>query len=295
MSTTTENTTPAPSSPPHKRPPKVNSIIKRPGGKTYLCRRIWDVLPKTASWFIEPYCGGASITLNREVVATQGVVVNDMDWRVTSVLGAVKHAPQSLKAMLEQKPYGIDTFNTAKVCVAEYDAMVTRGVTPSMMDRAVEYIRVNRMSRSGLDKHYGWSDRLRGGQPEYLNAWQNAIDGLGAVSQRLQGVWVSQVPAEVLIHVHDDDPDALFYLDPPYPHGTRVTKDMYQHEMSTDHHVRLLELIKHSRARMAISGYRCDLYDDMLGDWTRHEWDIANHMSQKKNKQRKVECLWTNF
>lgn len=293
MSTTTETTTPVPSS--HKRPPKVNSIIKRPGGKTYLCRRIWDILPKTASWFIEPFCGGASITLNREVVTTQGVVVNDMDWRVTSVLQAVKHDPQALQDELRQRPYCIETFSEAKTHTAECAAFMACGIVTPTMCRAVDYIRTNRMSRGGLDKDYGWSDRLRGGQPEYLNAWENAIDAIPQLSERLRGVWISQVPAEVLIHAFDDDPDALFYLDPPYPHDTRVTKDMYQHEMSADHHVRLLKLIKHSRARMAISGYRCDLYDTMLSDWQRHEWDIANHMSQKKSKQRKVECLWTNF
>ncbi len=44
-----------------------------------------------------------------------------------------------------------------------------------------------------------------------------------------------------------------------------------------------------------ISHHRHKLYDDMLDGWTRHEFDMPNHSGQGKVKERRVECVWTNY
>jgi DNA adenine methylase len=62
--------------------------------------------------------------------------------------------------------------------------------------------------------------------------------------------------------------------------------------MSEADHVRLLETIRRCRGMVAISGYRCPLYDRALAGWERVEWDMPNHAGQGRAKARRVEVLW---
>ena len=60
--------------------------------------------------------------------------------------------------------------------------------------------------------------------------------------------------------------------------------------MSDDDHRRLLELICRSKARIILSGYRCELYDKALCEW--HKDTIE---SQTTSTEKATETLWQNF
>lgn len=92
---------------------------------------------------------------------------------------------------------------------------------------------------------------------------------------------------------HGDDfaghPQTLIYCDPPYPHETRTRDDMYAHEMGSDDHRRLLELLCNTQAMVMISGYRCDLYDARLKHWRRDDYQTMTRGGVA------TESLWMNF
>ena len=155
-----------------------------------------------------------------------------------------------------------------------------------------EYIR-RRMSRGADRKTFGWSERLRGGKPEYLNSWNTALDNLSHVAIRCQGVTVECLSAIEMIKKYDS-PKTLFYLDPPYLHDTRVTKNNYEFEMDEADHRILLECLKVVRGRVLLSGYDNPIYNEYLVGWKRHVKSIVNHSSQKKQKPIKLEVIWSN-
>ncbi len=62
-----------------------------------------------------------------------------------------------------------------------------------------------------------------------------------------------------------------------------------------EQHVELLDYIVTLPCKIAISHYRHPLYDNMLEGWTRHDFDMPNHSGQGKTKERRTECLWTNY
>jgi DNA adenine methylase len=93
-----------------------------------------------------------------------------------------------------------------------------------------------------------------------------------------------------------DGPQTLFYLDPPYLHETRsTTKEYGEHEMNEEAHAELLNAINNCKGNVMISGYRSELYDDWLGGWTRHDFDLPNNAAAGKTKERETEVLWCNF
>ena len=80
------------------------------------------------------------------------------------------------------------------------------------------------------------------------------------------------------------------YCDPPYPRGSRRSQaDLYRYEMTDADHERLLAVIRRLPCAVAISGYRCRLYDYHLCTWRRIEFRAQTRGGPA------TECLWMNY
>lgn len=83
--------------------------------------------------------------------------------------------------------------------------------------------------------------------------------------------------------------DVFMYLDPPYVLGTRTAKQ-YEHEMEDADHEELLKFISSSKAKIIISGYESDMYNDYLGSWNKAHFNSCAEMGAIRN-----EVIWFNF
>ena len=79
------------------------------------------------------------------------------------------------------------------------------------------------------------------------------------------------------------------YLDPPYLLGTRSGKQ-YKHEMSDEEHEEMLQKAIDSKAKIMISGYASEMYDDMLAGWRRKEFRSHAEMGNSR-----IEVVWMNY
>lgn len=62
--------------------------------------------------------------------------------------------------------------------------------------------------------------------------------------------------------------DTFIYCDPPYPKSSRRSAaDIYDFELSDADHVQLLTTLLQTKAQVAISTYKNDLYAEMLKGW----------------------------
>ena len=96
--------------------------------------------------------------------------------------------------------------------------------------------------------------------------WLSGISKLAAVATRMTGVVIECRPALNIIEKYDDS-ETTMYLDPPYPYDVRNTQNVYDHEMTTEEHVDLLNTISDCESNIAISSYDNDLYRKHLTDW----------------------------
>lgn len=92
-----------------------------------------------------------------------------------------------------------------------------------------------------------------------------------------------------------DNPNTLFYLDPPYFPDTRVSKTVYDHEMSVADHLELLRCISRVKGKVAISGYDNEGYQCHLGNWNCQYYSMPNNAAGGKKKRIMTECLWMNY
>jgi DNA adenine methylase len=124
-----------------------------------------------------------------------------------------------------------------------------------------------------------------------VSRWLGSVEGLSEIVQRLLRVQIENSPAISVIKRYDSE-ETLFYCDPPYPHDSRGDANAYGYEMTDDEHRELAHTLRNIKGKVALSGYNCDLLNELYGDWYRVEAPSKKCLSVK---QPRTEVLWTNY
>jgi DNA adenine methylase len=220
-----------------------------------------------------------SVLLNKRPTSVE--VAGDFNASLIGFYQVLRDRSEEFLHRIAALNYDAETFDWARQSEAEVEPV----------EAAVRFLVRNRFSRGGLGRDFAWSERIRGGRPGDLNAWETIKAELPKIAHRLSGVEIRCQDAIEVIQEFDG-PETLSYLDPPYLHDTRTARKVYDHEMSSADHRRLINAITCCRGMVAISGYASPLYDQVLLGWKRFEFSMPNHASQARSKQRRVEVLW---
>jgi len=261
------------------RPP-----VKWHGGKRYLAKHIVQNFP-IHRIYLEAFGGGASVLLNKPPVEVE--VYNDLDLRITRLFRVLRDQGDEFRAKVQFIPYS----------QIEFEAAAIYPPGASDLDMAVcDFVRW-RQSFGGKGESWSYTtSRARGGMAGDVNAWWTAIDHLPEVIDRIRRVQIlCQSAFEAIPRF--DHPEGLIYCDPPYVHSTRElnSRQVYHAEMSDDEHRALAQLLKKCKAKVIISGYPSDLYNELYNGWRIVTFDIANHAAGGREKARETECLWMNY
>jgi DNA adenine methylase len=276
---------------------RVNPPTKTFGGKWYLAPKIVELMtPHTG--YLEPFFGGGSVLLAKDPVGVCEIA-NDLDRRLMNffrVLQTPDLYPELLRR-LSVTPFSQTQYRHS---VKHLETGIDTGrdyVAEPCVDLAFHFFVVNRQSMGGrMDSFCPTTKRrTRGGMNADANAWLNAVNGLSTVVERLKRVSVRCEDAMKLIPEFDE-PGWMIYCDSPYHHETRESKSVYRHEMSHEDHVRYLRVLSDVRsAKVMVSSYPNDLYDNALSGWRKVEIQIDNKASKKSVKDVKTEVLWLNY
>lgn len=276
----------------------LTTPLKIHGGKHYLATEIVALFPPRDTYrtYFEPYFGGGSVLLRHDPEG-KSEIVNDMNSNLTTFWRVLQD--ESLFNVFLRRvantPFSEKEFEAAQ-------ADLKAGI-PDTLDRAWAFFVVARQSMSGRNDSFApvSTTRLRRGMCEQVSAWYSAVDGLKDVAGRMRRVLVLDGPAVRKIKKYDKA-GVLMYLDPPYlvadSDGAKIREsaDVYDHEMTLEQHVELLEaLLELKHARVLLSGYPSKLYDTHLKRWRKKVFEIDNKASKKSTKDVKQETVWMNF
>lgn len=275
----------------------TKNLIKIHGGKYRIRKYLAQYLPNMGKIkrLVSPFVGGGSFEfLLLDKYKFDYILFNDLDNDLMNLYEETRDNVDYLVYNLECTRYDESIFNI-------YKKLITDIKTTSAIKKFV----LSRMSRGGLCKNFGTSSRLRGGQNEYKNAWENAIKELPKISKKLQDVETLSIDAVALLrdNIRDFDfEDVLLYIDPPYLLSTRTAKKCYSNEMDDSQHEELLQVItQYKNAKIMLSGYPSDLYDRYLNGinhtkpWERVELLVTNNSGQSKTKSTRTEVIWRNY
>lgn len=254
------------------------------GGKFSHLGWLLPLLPKTQQ-FCEPFGGSASVLINREPSPVE--TFNDLDGDITVFFRVLRETPDELIRLIALTPFSREEF------VLSIDAHKDL----SDLERARLFFVRARQARSGIAQKATpgrWAFcRLdsRAGMATVISKWLGSVEGLPEIAQRFLRVQIENGPAIDIINRYDSE-ETLFYCDPPYPHSSRNDPSCYSYEMTDNDHEELALVLHSVKGKVAISGYHCNLMDELYGDWYVTE---ARRKKVHSYKAIRQEVLWTNY
>lgn len=255
-------------------------LLKYPGGKSYLADTIVYYLPRgTYTRYVEPFLGGGAVLLSYG--ARKGIqrIGSDVYPGLVTLWDTVRENTAAFMLAVSELKYNKETF------------MYWRDMRPGNdnLNQAIKTLVTHRFSRGGDGRSFAWSTRLRGGLPGDLNAWNNFVAALPAISKSVRDVRFELRDVLEAIELYDS-PQTLWYMDPPYVHTTRVSTGLYKHEMTDAQHLALITRLKTLRGACVVSGYRHPLYDSL--GWRSVSFNVPCNQAQTTTKSRREEVLW---
>lgn len=267
---------------------QTTSVTRPPlrwhGGKWRLAPWIIQHFPPHAC-YVEPFGGGASVLLRKQRAALD--VYNDLDRAVVTLFQLLRDSPDELIRRVELTPFSRSDFDRSQDYTAQPEDDIS--LCLNLLIRShMGFSSSGACGRGGHQKTGFRGRGVRAGTTPPEN-WRRFPPVLREVAQRMQGVVIEDRPALDLMAAHDD-PETLFYLDPPYLPETRDQGADYMHEMTEEDHRALLNALPGFRSKIVLSGYSSALYDEALDGWFRR--DRATHA---EGARPRTEVIWMNF
>jgi len=127
-----------------------------------------------------------------------------------------------------------------------------------------------------------------------VSRFLGSIEGLTELHQRLSKVLIMNRDGIDIIKKWKDNPDVLFYCDPPYEQETR-SNIRYRVDMNKNTQIEFLETVQNAKAKIVISGYNCPLYQDKLANWKRTDIQVNSASAYGNVSSTNSESLWINW
>lgn len=255
------------------------------GGKYSHLDWLLPLLPQTTH-YCEPFGGSAALLINRQSSPVE--TYNDLDGEVVNFF----------RVLREQKEALIEAIGLTPFSRAEFEAAINEPTAElSDLERARRFYIRARQVRTGLAQKASagrWAHCVltsRAGMAGAVSRWLGAVEDLPFIAQRLLRVQIEHAPAIEVIQRYDSE-EILYYCDPPYPHATRGDANAYAYEMTDDQHRELAGVLRNVKGKVALSGYQCDLMEELYGDWQRIE---AGERVAHSVKSPRQEVLWVNY
>lgn len=257
----------------------MRSILKYPGSKWNIARGLVDLMPQHHS-YIEPYFGSGALLFNKPLSNIE--MVNDLDSDVVNLFKCIQEDSERLARLVMTTPFSRE----------EYDKQFAEDNSfPSQYQKATGFLVRMWQAHGSRNDGYkaGWKCDVIGRERMYgLWNWYRLPKWVIEIAERLRKVQIENRPALEVIQKFNY-PNVFMYIDPPYLLGTRRRKQ-YKHEMNDADHEKLIQTILQSRAKIMISGYESDMYNDYLEDW--HKETFFSCAEQGKPRQ---EVVWMNY
>lgn len=259
----------------------MKSVIKYPGSKWNIAPRLVELIPEHHS-YVEPFFGSGAVLFNKPVSDIE--TVNDLDSDVVNLFRCIQKDSERLARLVMTTPFSREEYER------QFDGC-TSTLYASNFQRAAGFLIKCWQGHGFRTNGYkvGWKNDVVGREKAYaLWNWYRLPDWIIDITERLRKVQIENRPALEVIERFNYS-QVFMYLDPPYMLGTRSGKQ-YMHEMTDAEHEELLQMILQSRAKIMISGYETDMYNDYLSGWEKRQFS-----SCAEHGKPRIETVWMNY
>lgn len=263
---------------------KLNCVLKYPGSKWRIVDKLVELIPPHHT-YLEPYLGSGAVFFRKAPSDIE--TINDLDWDVVNLFQCIREDSEKLARLIMTTPYSRQMYDDA----FKSDPIMEVLSEGNRFLKACQFL-VRCWQGHGFRSNgykVGWKNDVQGRERMYaLWNWYRLPEWVIEIAERLRRVQIECSPAVELMERYDYE-NVFMYLDPPYLLGTRSGKQ-YKHEMSDEEHEEMLQKAIDSKAKIMISGYASEMYDDMLAGWRRKEFRSHAEMGNSR-----IEVVWMNY
>lgn len=233
----------------------MNAILKYPGGKWRIAEWIMRHFPPHRV-YLEPFFGSGAVFFTK--AASPLETVNDIDGDIVNLFRVCRERGKELARLIELTPFARREY--AECYARSEDALEQARRT------LVRYWQSFGTSNSSK---YSWKNSQTGNSPRCPIQFAELPKVIVGALERLREAQIENTDAAELIRRYDSE-EVLIYCDPPYLLDTR-RKGLYKHEMTDKQHEDLLRVLVKSRAKICLSAYDNEMYNDVLRGWNTDE------------------------
>lgn len=259
----------------------MRTVLKYPGSKWNIASKLVELLPEHHS-YVEPFFGSGAVLFNKPVSDIE--TINDLDSDVTNLFRCIQKDAERLARLVMTTPFSREEYDK------QYES-VLETLYVSNFQRAAGFL-VRCWQGHGFRTNVykvGWKNDVVGRERAYaLWSWYRLPEWIIDIAERLRMVQIENRPALEVIERFNYS-NVFMYIDPPYVLGTRTGKQ-YKHEMSDADHEELLKLLLQSRAKIMLSGYESELYNNYLIGWEKKQF-----FSCAEHGKPRIETVWMNY
>lgn len=252
------------------------AVLKYHGGKWMLAPWIISFFPGHKT-YVEPYAGGAGVLMRKKPSPQE--VYNDLDAEVVNVFRVLQdpESAKELERLLRNTPHARAEYDLSfEPCACPVES-ARRAIIRAFMGHGTGSMTANTKHGFRVVKEFNTSPG---------KIWSAYHESVLSFTQRLKSVTLECLPALEVIKKYDS-PGTLFYVDPPYVRETRnYHGDAYRYEMTDDEHEELARALFECKGFVIVSGYDCELYQELYGSLDRKE------MPSKSSGGWRTESLW---
>lgn len=270
------------------------------GGKQSMVVWLWNHAPPHKT-FVELFAGGGAVMFYKKPGWND--IMNDVG-NVSLYYAVLRDYGDELYTRLYYTPYGREELYK---CRTSWQDFADRWITLPYEERKVFHTRYRQEAVEwarcwfvtivmGYAHEESESTPYKPSKTQDLSyTWTNRVEDLPRFTERLRSITIENVDFERAIDIYDSE-DTLFYADPPYMPGVRVTKGNYRHEMPVERHRVLLKKLNSIKGQFMLSMYSDPLYEQEMKVWRRDEItrpsSTQNSRSMADGRDSRTEVLW---
>lgn len=253
------------------------------GAKGRIADQIVGLMPEHAG-YVEPFAGSLAVLLAKS--PTKLEVVNDLDGALMTFWRVLRDRPAELIRAAANTPHSRAELEQSRDLADVDDLEQARRVWVALTQGRGASLRYPAGWRTFYDPA-----ATNGSIGTYMNAYR---DRLAPAAERIRNVSLECRDALDVIDDYGTAATNLLYVDPPYELTTRNPKLRYVHEFESEQdHRQLAEHLHACASVVMLSGYPSPLYDELYGDWYRH--DVGSFTANATGAaQDRVEVVWCN-
>lgn len=261
----------------------MRAALKYPGAKWTIADWIISHFPDgyESMTYLEPFFGSGAVFFKkrRSVIET----INDLDSDIVNLFRVIREKPDELARGIFFTPWARDEYKISYQKTDQDEVEKARRFLVRM------WLSIGAKSSDRT----GWRNNIKGLNGNVASFSTQLPSDILEVAMRLkhsQGkcVQIENQDALKLIGRHNRK-NVLIYIDPPYVMSTRSSR-IYKHEYKDEDHIRLLEMINQSKAKIVLSGYENKTYSEMLARWKKFSIE-----SNCEGGQKRIETIWLNY